>query len=137
MSKIKVLYDVVAAIKEKESCSGNLNVEAKRDGVKIFGLSNDFEKNLGEGKTKAKISLEVDCEGKKVKHESSTEFACAEAHADRRHDILRHMISHHHRGHHFSHAPVDDCHAGRRCGFKEKLDKLAFMTCEGKTRTCY
>ena len=127
MSKIKLLYDAVMVIKDKESCSGNLKVEGSRDGVKIFGLNNDFEKNLGEGRTKAKISLEIDCEGKKVKHESSTEFACPDAQDGKRHDFLRHMMLHHGRSHHPNQGQIDGCQTGRCCGFKEKLNRLALM----------
>jgi hypothetical protein len=127
MSKIKLLYDAVAAIKDKETCSGNLKVEGSRAGVKIFSLNNDFEKNMGEGRTKAKISLEIDCEGKKVKHESSTEFDCPDGHDAKRHDFLRHMMFHHGRGHHPNHGQTDGCHVSRCGGFKAKLNRLAFM----------
>lgn len=128
MSKIKLLYDAVTAIKEKDSCSGNLKVEGNRDGVKIFGLDNEFEKNMGDGRTRAKISLEIDCEGKKVKHESSTEFACPGSHDDRRHDFWRHMAFRHGHGH--GHYPKHDHMAGwggKHGGIKEKLNKLAFL----------
>jgi hypothetical protein len=127
MSKIKLLYDAVMAIKDKDSCSGNLKVEGSRNGVKIFGLNNDFEKNMGEGRTKAKISLEIDCEGKKVKHESSTEFDCPDGQDARRHDFLRRMMFHHGRGYHPNHGQMDGCHVSRCGGFKAKLNRLAFM----------
>lgn len=126
MSKIKLLYDAVAAIKDKESCSGNLKVEGSRDGVKIFGLDNDFEKNMGEGRTKAKISLEIDCDGKKVKHESSTEFACPDAQDVKRHVFMRHMMFHHGRSHP-NHSQMEGCHVSRCGGFKAKLNRLALM----------
>ena len=53
---------------------GVLTAEAQKDRVNIFTIRNEFDKNLQTGLTKAKISTEIDYEGKMVKHESNTEF---------------------------------------------------------------
>ncbi|MHB8986245.1 MAG: hypothetical protein ACYC38_09960 [Eubacteriales bacterium] len=126
MSKIKLLYDVITTMKDKESCSGKLKVEGSRDRVKIFGLENEFEKNMADGRTKAKVTLEMDCEGKKVKHESSTEFDGCGSHGTGRHGFMGHMISHCH-GHHPDHGQMGTCGENKRCGVKEKLSRLVCL----------
>jgi hypothetical protein len=126
MGKIKLLYDVVTAMKDKESYSGDLKVEGSRDRVKVFGLVNEFEKDMVEGRVKAKVSLEMDCAGKKVKHESSTEFDRPDFHGARQHGSFHHMFFHHGCGYRLIHGDADVCHGGRRGGPKEKLNRLAW-----------
>jgi len=127
MSKIKLLYDVIMTMKDKESCSGNLKVVCSKDQVKIFGLDREFEKNMADGKTKAKINLEVDCEGKKVKHESSTEFDGCCSPGSGHHGLMRHMIAHFH-GRHSDQGGLEAWGDTKTCcGFKGKLSKLACM----------
>ncbi len=127
MSKIKLLYDVITTMKDKESCSGNLKVEGSKDQVKIFGLDNEFEKNMADGKMKAKVTLEMDKDGKKVKHESSTEFEGSCSHGTGHQGFMGHMFSHHCHGQHPDHGQVGDCGDKKRCGIKEKLSRLACM----------
>jgi hypothetical protein len=74
MNKIKVLYDVFKTMKEKEVFKGNIKLEATKGEVKVLSFSNQFETNTQSGETKAKINVDLDAEGKKVKHESSSEF---------------------------------------------------------------
>ncbi len=74
MNKIKLLYDVVMTMWNKEALRGVLTAEAQKDRVNIFTIRNEFDKNLLTGRTMAKISTEMDYEGKTVKHESDTEF---------------------------------------------------------------
>ncbi len=74
MNKIKLMYDVVKAMKEKEVFIGSLEVDAQKDQVEFFALKNEFEKNLKSGQVKVKINTALDCEGKQVKHESTSEF---------------------------------------------------------------
>jgi len=126
MSKIKLLYDVVSTMKDKESCSGNFKVVCSKDQVKIFGLDKEFEKNMADGQTKAKISLEVDCDGKKVKHESSTEFGGCGSHSH--HGLFGRMIGRHCHGPHPDYDQIGDGGENERCcGFKEKLSRMACM----------
>lgn len=126
MSKIKLLYDVITTMKEKESCSGNLKVEGSKDQVKIFSLNKEFEKNMADGRIKAKISLEVDCEGKKVKHESNTEFDGSSFQGTGQHG-MGHILFRHCHGHHPNHGPMGACGDMKCGGAKEKLSKLAFL----------
>ncbi|KJS17815.1 MAG: hypothetical protein VR69_03535 [Peptococcaceae bacterium BRH_c4b] len=127
MNKIKLLYDVVTTMKEKEFLKGTLKVEGSRDKVKIFGFDNDFEKNLADGRTKAKVCLELDCEGKKVKHESSTEFELPGFQGHRRHGLMSHMRFHHCHGYYHNNDQAGDC-SGIKCdGLKGKLSKIAFV----------
>lgn len=120
MSKIKLMYDVINTMKEKEVISGTFQAEGKRDQIKIASFTNEFEKNLSNGETKVKISTELDYNGKKVKHESQTEFTmqgCCPG--DRHHGFMKHM--HHHRH-------SDQNHEEIKCGgIKGKLTKLAFV----------
>ena len=74
MNKIKLMYDVAKAMKEKEVFIGTLEVEAKKDQIECFALKNEFEKNLVSGQVKVKINTALDCEGKQIKHESTSEF---------------------------------------------------------------
>jgi len=128
MSKIKLLYDVVTTMKDKESCSGNFKAVCSKDQVKIFGLDKEFEKSMTDGRTKAKINLEVDCEGKKVKHESSTEFDGRGFHGHGHHGLFGRMIARHCHGRHPDHDQIGDGGENERCcGFKNKLSRLACM----------
>lgn len=74
MNKIKVLYDVFKTMKEKETFKGNVKLEAAKGDVKVLSFSNEFETNTKSGETKANINVDLDAEGKKVKHESNSEF---------------------------------------------------------------
>jgi len=104
MNKIKLLYDVVKTMKEKEVFEGRLNVEGKKDEISVLSLVNKFAANHQSGDVKADISLEVDCQGNKVKHESSLEFnkKCCPGH-------LHHQFKH------------DASDHGSCCGIKSKL----------------
>lgn len=111
MNKIKLLYDVVKALREKDVLNGVATAEVQKDQVRIFYIKNEFQKNLLTMQTKANITTEVDYEGKKVKHQSTTE-------------LTNHCPGHgiHHRG--FGHMH----HTDRKCGsIKGKLSKVAFL----------
>jgi hypothetical protein len=110
MNKIKLLYDVVTAMKAKETFNGVIKADIRKEQVTLFSLQNEFSKNLLTGQTKAKISTELDYEGKHVKHESTTEFTMPGHCHHRHHEFFKHM-------HH---------HAGQCGGIKGKLSKLAF-----------
>lgn len=112
MNKFKLFYDVVKTMRDKEVISGTLKVNGKKDAQKIFGLENDFEKNLVNGRTKVKLVTEMDCAGKKVKHESSTEFEMQDCDGHH-HCFMKHMHKHHNHG--------------AKCGMKGKLSKLLFV----------
>ncbi len=116
MGKIKLLYDIIMTMKDKESLQGNLKVEGSKDQVRVFNLDNSFEKNMAEGRVKAKITLETDCAGKKIRHESSTEFVGADFSSCKGRGLKHHHFLHH--GH------QDDL---KSCGIKGKLGKLAFL----------
>ena len=51
MNKIKVLYDVVKTMKEKEVFKGNVKFEAAKGAVKVLSFSNEFETNIKSGET--------------------------------------------------------------------------------------
>jgi hypothetical protein len=108
MNKIKLLYDVVTKMKEKETIKGRLKVEGNKDKVKVFNLENEFDKNTASGEFKARHSMEMDLEGRKMKHEGSIDSNMQMC--------QRHM--HNHNFHNF--------HEGMKFGFKEKLNHLAF-----------
>ncbi|WP_407312791.1 hypothetical protein [Desulfosporosinus sp. SB140] len=121
MSKLKLMYDVINTMKDKEAIRGTLNVEGIKDETKIVGFVNEFEKNLSTGETKVKINTELDYNGKIVKHESQTEFTSLGCHGHHRHHgFMKHM--HHHR-----HGCIEG-HDDLKCaGIKEKLTKLAYI----------
>lgn len=114
MNKLKLLYDVVQTLRDKEVINGVATVEVKKDQAKIFYIKNEFQKNLVTMQTKASVTSEVNYEGKQVKHQSTTEFTkhCpGNGMHGMRHGLFRHMN-----------------HAGGRCGsIKDKLTKLSFV----------
>lgn len=113
MNKIKVLHDVFKTMKEKELFKGNIKVEAAKGGVKILSFSNEFETNTKNGETKAKLNLDLGDEGKKVKHESNSEFNIKDC---PHHKFHKGMHMHHHR--HGMHG---------NGGIKAKLSKITFV----------
>lgn len=127
MNKIKLLYDVIMTMKDKDSCSGNLKVAGKKDQAGIFSLDNEFEKNMADGRTKARVSMEMDYAGKKVKHESSTEFDGLGCHGAGGHGFMNHMFLRHGHGHYPGHGRIGDCGDSKRFGIKAKLARLAFF----------
>lgn len=107
MDKIKLLHDVVKAMKNKEVFNGTLTVQVHKDETALFLLRNEFEKNLLTGQTKAKINTEMDYEGKR----GNTEFTIPHSGECRHHEFIKRP--------HPSHV------AGYE-GLKGKLSKLAF-----------
>jgi hypothetical protein len=73
MNKIKLLYDVVKVLKNKEKIDGVLTAQVQKDQQEIFSLRNEFSKNGSA--TKTTVSCELNLDGKQVKRESSTEFS--------------------------------------------------------------
>ena len=102
MNKIKVLYDVFKTMKDKEIFKGNLKVEAAKGELKILSFSNEFETNTKSGETKAKLNVNSDVEGKKVKHESNSEFNIKNCPHHKFHKGI-HM---HHHGHGCGHGGI-------------------------------
>ena len=117
------MYDVISTMKEKEVIKGIFQAEGKKDQVKIAGFTNEFEKNLSSGETKVKISTQLDYDGKKVKHESQTEFTMQGCDGHMHHGFMKHMHQHHH-NHHNQCQNHEDIKCG---GIKGKLTKLAFV----------
>lgn len=125
MNKIKLMYDVAKAMKEKEVFIGSLEVEAKKDQNSCFTLKNEFEKNLVSGQVKVKINTALDCEGQQVKHESTSEFNLQNCCGGKHHH--RHLRRHFH-----SHCCTEeaDCCTGSDnccCGVKGKLAAFGYI----------
>jgi hypothetical protein len=74
MNKIKVLYDVVKTMKKKEMVNGIINLEVVKGETKVVSFINEFSRNAVNGDVKAKISNEINIDGKKVKNEINSEF---------------------------------------------------------------
>jgi hypothetical protein len=117
------MYDVITTMKDKEVIRGILKVEGLKDQTKIMNLANEFEKNLLTGETKVKLNTELDYDGKKVKHESQTEFTMQGCHGPGHHGFMKHL--HHH--HHHSHSCGEQRDELKCRGFKGRLTKLAFV----------
>jgi hypothetical protein len=121
LGKLKLLYDVVMTMRDKEVFKGTLKGEGIRDSVPFFSFSNEFERNNVSGQTKATIVTEMDCDGRKVKHQSTTEFTsqCCHGPGHMHHGFMRHM---HHHGALQSQCGGQEeakCH-----GFKKKMTML-------------
>ncbi|MEN8905479.1 MAG: hypothetical protein ABF289_05920 [Clostridiales bacterium] len=115
MNKIKLVYDVVMKLKEKEKFAGKLVAEGLKEGKKVLDANVDFEKNFANGVFKSDVSIKVDCDKKKFKHESKTEMECGESSCGKSH---KQMFEHIHKVHHYD---KSNC-----CHGKGKLSKLAF-----------
>jgi hypothetical protein len=74
MNKIKVIYDVVRKMKDTNSIKGTAKVEGLKDEQKIIDLNSVFERNNQSHQVKGKTTIEVDCDGKKMKMENSIDF---------------------------------------------------------------
>lgn len=123
MSKLKIMYDVINKMKEKEVVNGTFKAIGMKDQVEIGHFVNEFEKNLTSGETKVKINAEFECEGKKLKHDSQSEFTMQGCSSHKHHGFLKHM--HHHSPHAHLEGQIQSDH--KCCGIKGKLSKLAFM----------
>lgn len=117
LNKIKLMYDVVNAIKGKEVFIGSLEIEGKKDQTKFFALKNEFEKNLVSGQVKLKINTALDVDGNQIKHESTSEFnmkSCCKG-------------KHHHLRKHF-HGYCSNSESNCCCtGLKGRLSALAYI----------
>lgn len=116
MNKVKLLYDIVKTMKEKDVFEGQLDVAVNKGSEAIFKMNNEFYKNLSGGESKIKLNTEVLHDGKKVRHQSETEFTgdCCEKHQA--------FFKHIHQLHHEKCAIGE---FGKQCGIKWKLNKLA------------
>jgi len=94
LNKIKLMYDVVKALKEKEVFIGSLEIEGKKDQTEFFALKNEFEKNLVSGQVKVKLNTKLDVDGKQVKHESTSEFNLQNCCAGKHHHLRKHFHDH-------------------------------------------
>lgn len=74
MNKIKVIYDAVRKMKDKDSIKGSVKVEGLKDQARIVDVSSVFEKNSQGFKTKGKTIIEVDSDGKRMKLENNIDF---------------------------------------------------------------
>lgn len=119
MNKIKLMYDVAKAMKEKEVFIGSLEATAKKDQGEFFTFKNEFDKNLTTGQVKVKVNAAFDMDGKQMKHESSSEFTITNC-CGARHPHLRRPLHHHH----CNNMNTDSgcCHTD----LKEKLSLLAY-----------
>ncbi|TGE38585.1 hypothetical protein E4K67_11730 [Desulfosporosinus fructosivorans] len=123
MSKLKIMYDVINTMKEKEVVSGTFKALGMKDQVEIGHFVNEFEKNLTSGETKVKINAEFECQGKKLKHDSQSEFTMKSCSSHNHHGFLKHM-NHHNPHEHLGGQTQSDNNC---CGIKGKLTKLGFM----------
>ncbi len=138
MNRVQLLYEVVKALRAEEVFQGALQVEARKDQTPVFHLDTEFLKNTITGELRSKIKTEYDYDGKKMKHESSTEANLNDFHFRRpmHPGMMRHWHGHCHPG--MFQGPDRAQGAGEPGwghhqfgrpggGFKEGLDRAAFM----------
>jgi len=124
LSKLKIIVDVMNTMKQKEVVSGIFKAVGTKDQVEIGHFNNEFEKNLANGETKIKLSAEFDCDGKKLKHESQSEFTMQGCCRHKHHGFMKHMHQMHH---HTSQIGGQNQGEHKCCGIKGKLTRFAFM----------
>ena len=132
MNKLKLMYDVVKTMKEKENLKGTFQAEGTKDRMKVFGCANEFARNTATGETRIKLNTEFDWQGQKMKHESSTEFNSKGFRGGMRPGMIRHMHGHPgaFAGQVFpEHGPFHaHFHHGMHCGgFKEGLSRIGLL----------
>jgi hypothetical protein len=116
MNKIKLIYDVVMNLKEKERFVGKMVASGTKMGQNILDANIGFEKDFKSGLCKSDVSILIDSENKKFKHESKTEIVCSDEICGEKH---KKIFGHIHKFHHNS-SDFKCCHG------KSKLSKLAF-----------
>lgn len=118
MNKVKLMYDIVKTMKEKDVFQGQMKIEVNKSSVSVFSMNNEFYKNCISGESKIKLSTEGLHDGKKVKHQSETELTgdCCEKHQS----FFRHI-------HHMHYEKSVNGEFGKQCGIKWKLNKIAFI----------
>lgn len=107
MNKMKILYDVVKAFKNKEVISGVFSADVKKDETSIFTMTSQFAKNVLTGQRKATINTQLDYDGKAVHSAGDAKFGGHEGHG-----------FHHGMGHGMG---------SRGCTMREKIGRLTFM----------
>lgn len=108
MNKIKLMYDMVKAMREKEGINGTMKLRLLKGGEEVFRMDNQFSRNFSSGWGKASINTAMDYEGKQFQHDSTTEYH-SKPREGRPHGCHKH---HFHPGHQFG-----NCHEG----IKERL----------------
>lgn len=117
MNKIKALYDVVKAMKEKKAKEGVLQVKVVRDGQAVWQFQNEFQHNE-EGSAKCKLQTQWNWDGNEGKHESTTEFTRKNQDGCPFHRRMKHFHRHHgHFGHEHTH----------HHGFRNRADAMLFF----------
>ena len=111
MNKMKILYDVVKAFKNKEVISGVFTADVKKDETSIFTMTSQFAKNVLTGQRKATINTQLDYDGKTLHSAGDTKFSGHEGHG-----------FHHGMGHRMGPGM-----GGRGCTMREKFGRLTFM----------
>lgn len=118
MNKMKILYDVVKAFRNKEVISGVFTADVQKDERSVFTMTSQFAKNMLTGQRKAKINTQLDYDGKAVHPDGDAEFAL---HGGRG---FHHGMGHRH---HFGALAAMHHHGGRGCTMREKFGRLTFM----------
>ncbi|MDD3269344.1 MAG: hypothetical protein PHX14_08485 [Syntrophomonadaceae bacterium] len=98
MNKIKLMYDIARAMRDKDSLDGSVKLNLKKDGLEVFRLDNEFSRNLTSGWGKARILTVLDHEGKQLRHESNTEFNINQKQDNELRGCQKHRFFH---GHHW------------------------------------
>lgn len=113
MNKIKLMYDLITTLKDKEEVNGSVKIKGTKDDVAVITFENEFEKDAATGQVKTKIRTEVGQGEQKFRHESTTEFnlRCCKEQLSQMHGSV---ICHH------PPRPI-------RGEMKERLNRLAFM----------
>lgn len=115
MNKVKLVYDVVKKMKEKETFKGTLKVEGMKDQEKMISIDKSFEKNSISGQSSTKSNMEVGYEGKKVRFNNSMDFENWDCHGMHGFGRMHHFHDFHH------------IHEGRPSGIKEGMNRILFM----------
>ncbi|MDF2878057.1 MAG: hypothetical protein K0S30_1153 [Clostridia bacterium] len=115
MNKLKVIYDAVKIMKDKEAIKGVFKAEGVKGEAKLFSINNTFEKTSAGCQTKGKTNIEVECDGKKMKMENSIQFETEGS--GRGYGFRKHMHGFH-----------NNCSHGMHGGsLKEKLEGITAL----------
>ncbi len=113
MNKIKIIYDTVKKMKNRDAVKGTLKVEWLKDQERMIEVGTSFERNGQRFEAKGKTVIESDCDGKKMRLENNI-------------DIMKEGCCEHHHGHRLLHHP--DCSHGMKGGFNKLTAALGILS---------
>ena len=124
MNKIKFVYDLIGAIKQKENIKGSFNMTGVKGNTKVFEMNNNFEKENTTEIFKSSFNQEISLNGKKLKRNFSAESKDLSPDEKNFHHLF---MAHVHNGFHVHHHSDFHFHGGLGLNHENKLSKIKLL----------